>query len=1407
MTEDASSQEDNGSLRGARRASLALWLRLTQPHPSIRKPERRRARLLSALLLALIPLGFLAIALTVSSGPALLFVPIAAVVLLCCAYGLSRTQNYTLAATLTVATVGGSVIAVSIANPNSPVLDFMVLAVLLSSLLLSLRATVFVFGAAVAADVILRALLPGLPPPQFLSALYDLVTIGALLILAAAVRQRDLEHIERQNQKLSQEVAERKQTEAALHESEERYRSLAEAAPDMVFIIGRDDRVEYVNRAAATQFGVGPEEVIGRPRESLFPPQIAEAQKQSLQQVFAGGQAARRETAAVFRDQLVWLDTSLVPLLDEAGSVRAVLGIARDITDRKQAERQLRLITTALEATANGVVITDPTGATLWVNPAFTTLTGYTSAEALGKNPRDLVKSGQHSREFYRALWQTIASGRPWQGEMINRRKDGSLYAEEQTITPVRNERGEITHFIAIKVDSSDRKRREEALRQSEERFLSAFESAAIGMALVAPDGHWLKVNRVLCDIVGYSAQDLMAKTFQDITHPDDLTTDLNYVRQLLAGEIRTYQMEKRYFHKSGRVVWVLLSVSLVRDHGGHPVHFISQIQDITERKRGDLLREVLFHIAQAAVATESLDDLYRSIHAALADLIHVENFYIALYDAAGDQLSFPYFVDQVDQPDPPKKPGRGLTEYVLRTGRTLLADPDTFEHLVRQGEVELIGAPAVDWLGVPLKVEDRLAGVMVVQSYTEGVRFTPADAQVLEFVSSQVAGAIERKRTEAAVRDANQFSHEVISSAAEGIIVYDREMRYLVWNHFMGDLTGLPAEQVLGKRAFDLFPHLRESGIDALLDRALSGEVVVSPDTPYRIPQTGKSGWTLGTYAPHRNADGEIVGVIGTVRDITERRQAEESLRARSAELAALFSLSTRLREAHTADEILPIALREARQLLNADSGMVLLLNQPDGCFTVAVADGLLAPNVGLTFQPEEGLSEAVSRTRRPIVTADYAAEPRRLARLQHGDEIGPAAIVPLQSEIELLGVLGLTRPRADAAQPFSAGDVSLLAAIGEMVGNALRRARLFDDADRRLHQTQALRNIDMAITAGTDLRMTLGTVLQEVTSQLGVDAADILLLNQHTMTLEFSAGRGFRSRAVERTRLRLGEGQAGRAALERRTIQHPDFAASGAAFAQADLLAGEAVASYFAVPLVAKAMVKGVLEIFHRSPLYPDPEWLNFLASLAGQAAIAIENATLFDGLQRTHIQLSLAYDATIEGWSRALELRDRETEGHTLRVTEMTMALARAVGISDEQKVHVRRGALLHDIGKMGVPDSILLKAGPLTDDEWRMMRLHPQLAYDMLSPIAYLKPALDIPFCHHERWDGAGYPRGLKGEQIPLAARVFALADVWDALRSDRPYRAAWPEEKVREYIHSLRGTHFDPQVVDAFLDIM
>jgi putative two-component system response regulator len=191
----------------------------------------------------------------------------------------------------------------------------------------------------------------------------------------------------------------------------------------------------------------------------------------------------------------------------------------------------------------------------------------------------------------------------------------------------------------------------------------------------------------------------------------------------------------------------------------------------------------------------------------------------------------------------------------------------------------------------------------------------------------------------------------------------------------------------------------------------------------------------------------------------------------------------------------------------------------------------------------------------------------------------------------------------------------------------------------------------------------------------------------------------------------------------------------------------------------------------------------------------------------IEQAHLELLSAYDATIEGWSRAMDLRDKETEGHTQRVTIISEKLARMAGISEDELLFIRRGALLHDIGKLGVPDSILLKSDKLTQEEWAIMRRHPQYAYDMIYPIEYLRPSLDIPYCHHEKWDGSGYPRGLKGTEIPLAARIFAIIDVWDALTSDRPYRPAWEKQKTMNYINKESGQHFDPQMVDLFNKLM
>ncbi|HEV8353102.1 MAG TPA: HD domain-containing phosphohydrolase [bacterium] len=419
----------------------------------------------------------------------------------------------------------------------------------------------------------------------------------------------------------------------------------------------------------------------------------------------------------------------------------------------------------------------------------------------------------------------------------------------------------------------------------------------------------------------------------------------------------------------------------------------------------------------------------------------------------------------------------------------------------------------------------------------------------------------------------------------------------------------------------------------------------------------------------------------------------------------------------------------------------------------------------------------------------------------------------------------LSVSEPRSILAQGRASIAYFMLSFLGIGLASGALTVSLYDrlTASRRAKEAEgriaearirlqldrlaALRMIDTAITASLELRVTLDVLLDQVVAQLGVDAADVLLLERPTGRLTFVAGRGFRTNALQYSSLRLGDSNAGRAALERTFVAVPDLLAEAGGLTRSPLLTQEAFVSYHAAPLIAKGEVLGVLEVFHRTRFSGDAEWMEFLQTLSGQAAVAIDNSAMFQNLQRANLELSLAYDATLEGWSRALDLRDEETEGHTQRVTDLTLRLADAMGVTDSELIHIRRGALLHDIGKMGIPDAVLLKPGPLTADEREIIERHPTYAFALLSPIPYLRKALDIPYCHHEKWDGTGYPRGLVGENIPLAARIFAMVDVWDALTSDRPYRKAWPRERALEYVKTQSGAHFDPQVVSAFLTLI
>jgi PAS domain S-box-containing protein/putative nucleotidyltransferase with HDIG domain len=612
--------------------------------------------------------------------------------------------------------------------------------------------------------------------------------------------------------------------------------------------------------------------------------------------------------------------------------------------------------------------------------------------------------------------------------------------------------------------------------------------------------------------------------------------------------------------------------------------------------------------------------------------------------------------------------------------------------------------------------------------------------------------------------RIAPDFYKQLFGDMLEGYVCFQAILEagvpvdfvYVEVNAAFENLTGL--KNVTGKKASLVIPGLKESNpelFDIYSRAALTGK----PERLETYIDALHAWFSIGVYGMGNEF------FVAIFQNITEHKQAQQAAEIGERRFRALIENSA-----------------EAISLLDANASVIY--------------DSPAAPRM-LGYGPTEWIGKNVFELVHP--SEQYAVQEmfQRLAATP-GARTGLTLRLRHQNGswvwIEAVGTNLLNEP----------GVMAIVVNYRDVTERKLTEEQI----QRHTQNLTSLHEIQQAIASSFDMRTSLDILLEKVTAQLDVDAASVLLLDPYTNTLEYAAQRGFRrSAVVQNASIPLGRSFAGRAALGRKMVQ-----AHGDNLTQDDphfatLWREESFESYFGVPLIAKGHVKGVLEVFHRARLAGNPGWVDFLEMLGSQAAIAIDNAQLFENLQHANMELSLAYDATIEGWSYALDLRDKETEGHSLRVTKMTLRLAEAIGINKSEIVHIRRGALLHDIGKMGVPDHILLKPDALTPEEWELMKQHPVFAYNMLSRIAYLRPAIAIPYCHHEKWDGSGYPRGLRGEEIPLAARLFAIVDVWDALRSDRTYRPGWPRERVLAHIQEQSGKHFDPQVVRQFLEML
>jgi|GEM_PF-3522619 len=953
-------------------------------------------------------------------------------------------------------------------------------------------------------------------------------------------------------------------------------------------------------------------------------------------------------------------------------------------------------------------------------------------------------------------------------------------------------------------------RRQERTRSQAQDDYQNIVEHAVEGIFQSTPAGRFARLNQAMAKIYGYDTPEQMIEEISDISSQIYVNADERekFTELILRdGVVEGFIGHNR--RRDGSIIWTSTTGRAVKDAQGNVRLFEGFIQDISKQKRAEEALLAAYQIARAAISTRTLDELFEFIHSTLAGILPAENFYIALYDPASDLLTFSYFVDLVDEPSEPIHPGRGLTEYVLRTEKPLLASPEVFEDLLTRGEVEKVGVDSIDWLGVPLRIDDRTIGVMVVQSYVEGTRYSEAERDILSFVSFQVAMAIERKRAESALVDSEQrfrrlveFSPQPIAVHRDGVILYANPS-------LMKMIRATSSQDVVGKRVLDfIHPDFRPIVVQRIQEA--SAQAVPLPLQEEKFIRLDGALIDVEVVSMGLIYDGKPA-IQSIIQDITERKQAHSALQRQLKEMTVLNAVAAVATKATQLDDLIAQATQVISDMLYPDNCGIILVNPLKRVWQLHPSyRGVSAEKMNQQYPFEVGISGKAAETGEILKIGDIRNYPQYM-------EGTPGILSELSVPILLNGaVYGLVNAESRQLDAFSEQDERLLTIIADSLGTAVEKIRLLNTEKERLRESEILRAASIALTGPLDLKSRLETILDYLAMIVPYDSASIALGDQDE--LEIVCGRGLpEGYNLIGKRFRHTDKK-----VTPITMQKPLIFAD--AWLESDFERWEGtdyIRGWIGVPLVAYHRVIGFISLDSRTVGAFSEHQGELALTFANQAAMAIENARLYeaeqrrrmenarllDDLQLSNLELSLAYDFTLEGWGRALEMRDKETHGHTRRVTELTLELARKMKIPESQTTAIRRGVLLHDIGKMGVSDAILRKPGPLSPEEWIEMRKHPQYAYDLIYPIAYLRSSIDIPYCHHEKWDGSGYPRGLKGEEIPLVARIFSVIDVWDAVTHDRTYLNAWSQEEAIAYIRSESGAFFDPKVVEAFLEMI
>ena len=1175
---------------------------------------------------------------------------------------------------------------------------------------------------------------------------------------------------------LSIDVTERRQAQLALRSSEENYRKLVENSESAIAVLDRNGGILYSNPRGISIWS--DPQIVGKTIFDVYPDEYASRYGAAIKQVIDTQTSIVDEVESLINGRLMWFQLSMSPLKNPDGTVNTLVLNAFDITERKQAEEELYESEAKYRLIANNaedwIYWIAPDGNFRFISPSCLQMTGYSPAE-FTDHPK-LIQEISHpeSRQAVELHFAKIQKeNKPDDLEYRIITKSGEARWISHSCSPIYTREGNYAGRRGTNRDITESKLAKMALAESEERFRGLYENATIGMYRTTPEGKILLANPALILMLGYSS-------FAELSQRDleEEGYEPGYERNIFRRQIENYGqvtgLESAWKRKDGTIIFVRESARVARDAEGKIIYYEGTVEDITERKRAEQL------------LLESEERFRSFIEQSVDGIVLIDEHGIILeWNTAQEHLTgIPGTLAigtpvweiqyQILIPEHRAKSNTGLIKNAFfesfQSGKTeVLGKPLDIEIISTDGERKFL--QQISFI-IQTKAGNRVGSIF--RDVSEQKQAEAESQALLEIMLD----AARTENLQEFLKLIRQSLNKVIPAENFFVVFLDR-ISGMFEEVFAIDKYDAPMPpSKLGK---SITSYVFRTGESLLLTQAKFEELKALGEV--ELIGTSPASW-LG--APLKTPS-ETIGVIA-VQDYENPDSYSERDRIFLASVAAQVALVI---ERKRSEDALRENDKRFRALIQNSTDAITLVGENG----LVLYDSPAAPGM-LGYSPEEWIGKDIFALMHPDDWPDNLKLFRKLAETP-GSRISKTIQIRSRSGawlwIEAVATNLLSEPGVKAIV-LNYRDVT-------------ERKQAEEKIKLQLKYLTALKDIDRAISSTFDMRLSLDMLLSRAVSLLALDAAAVLLVNPNLSRLEFAAGLGFRTRALETVEIKLGEGPAGRAALEQRLIQIPNLALEPVNPRLSALLQGEKFVSFYGVPLIVKGKVIGVMELFHRTVIERDQEWLDFLETLAGQAAIAIDNAQMFDGLQRSNINLAMAYDATIVGWSRAMDMRDKETEGHTQRVADLTRKLAERMGSSPQELVHIRRGALLHDIGKLGVPDSILLKPEKLTAEEWDVMKRHPTYARDMLSSIPYLEPALSIPYCHHEKWDGTGYPQGLKGEQIPLAARMFAVTDVWDAITSDRPYRAAWSQEKALAYIRDESGRQFEPRIVDAFLSMI